>query len=444
MDQAQIALNQAHRLIRARQWEQARAACQSFLDHEPGNADGWADLGGVLVQLGRFGEAVQASRRALDLVQDHPTARANWFAGMLAFGKGLIAEGDPARGREVLREALAEGSRRQAPPEYTYELALLLGDWHELRGHFERELLQDSGPSRVFRESNLRLLYGELPQGWDLREARLQVPGLTRPVRTFSEPRWNGEPFPGKTLLLHFEQGFGDTFMFVRYASRVKALGGRVLLSAQVPLADVVSTCAGLDQVIPHGEPLPPFDLQLSLLSLPQVFRTGLDSIPAEIPYLDVPARVPNRKAIAEILAAAAGKVRIGLAWSGNPSHDGDRLRSLPVEALPGVAWYSFQVWGEQAAPLANLVPMAPLLENFSDTAYALTGMDLVLSVDTALAHLAGAMGIPALVLLPFEPDFRWMLHRTDSPWYPTLRLYRQPALHDWSSVIKQVLHDLT
>jgi hypothetical protein len=204
-----------------------------------------------------------------------------------------------------------------------------------------------------------------------------------------------------------------------------------------------------VDQVIPHGDPLPPFDLQVSLLSLPQVFATELGSIPAEIPYLGVPERVPNREPIVRILAASAGKVKVGLAWAGGTTYKRDNERSLaagalaPLGVLPGVAWHSFQVGAEQAVPLPGMVPLAPLLSTFSDTAYALSGMDLVISVDTVVAHLAGALGIPTLVLLPFAPDFRWLLHREDSPWYPTLRLYRQPLPGDWAAVIGKVLADL-
>jgi hypothetical protein len=268
-------------------------------------------------------------------------------------------------------------------------------------------------------------------------------------VRHFSQPAWNGEAFPDRTLLLHWEQGLGDTLMFVRYASRVKRLGGRVLLLAQPSLADLVATCPGVDQVIVHLADLPSFDLQSPLLSLPRVFRTSLDSIPAEIPYLDVPGQVPNRQAIAAVLAAAHGRTRLGIAWAGSPTHTRDKQRSLPVDALAplgalsGVAWYSFQKDQEPPASLPGVFPLAPLLGNFSDTAYALSGMDLVLAADTALAHLAGAMGIPTLLLLPYAPDFRWLLGRDDSPWYPSMRLFRQPRPEDWSAVIRMVLRKL-
>jgi hypothetical protein len=204
-----------------------------------------------------------------------------------------------------------------------------------------------------------------------------------------------------------------------------------------------------VDQVVPHLGSLPPYDLQAPLLSLPSIFKTDLDHIPADIPYLDLPERVPNRQSLARILAASHGKVRIGIVWAGSSTHGKDEERSIPVDALaplgdlPGVAWHSFQMEPGPAAPLPGIVPLAPLLANFSDTAYALSGMDLVITVDTALAHLAGALGMPTLLMLPFVPDFRWLLERSDSPWYPTMRIYRQSVPGDWGSVIQRVARDL-
>ena len=180
------------------------------------------------------------------------------------------------------------------------------------------------------------------------------------------------------------------------------------------------------------------------------MFRTDLESIPCEIPYLDVPERVPNRQGIAALLARSEGRTRIGCSWAGNPNHARDKERSIPrklfgkLGAIPDVAWYSFQFGLLESAPLPGLTPLDPVLQNFSDTAYALSGMDLVITVDTALAHLAGAMGIPTLLLVHFQPDFRWMLGRPDSPWYSTLRIFRQPSPGDWDSVIQEVIRELT
>ena len=325
------------------------------------------------------------------------------------------------------------------------------GDWDGLRRAVAIQHRLGIGPELVaWNQSQLSLRLGDMPMGWDQFESRWKVPGLVIPKRAFSEPSWDGGSFAGKTLLLHWEQGLGDTIMLVRYAKNVKALGGRVVLEAQKPLAELVTTCSGLDEVIPFGAPLPSFDLQLPLFSLPRVFRTTLDSIPAEIPYLDIPPCVPNRERIVESLALAEGKTRIGLVWAGNRSHKGDALRSMPVAALAcfrylaDVAWYSFQIDTMEQPELPGLIVMDPLLRNFSDTAYALSGMDLVITVDTAVAHLAGALGIPTLLLLPFYPDWRWMLKRLDSPWYPSMRLYRQSTPGDWEGVLQQVVTDLT
>ena len=229
----------------------------------------------------------------------------------------------------------------------------------------------------------------------------------------------------------------------------VKALGGRVLVEVQPALADLAATCRGIDAVIAHGEPIPPFDLQLPLLSLPFVFQTSLETIPAEIPYLDIPEQVPNRDLIAQVLAATDRCTRIGLTWSGNPAYPNDVVRSIPVDALKPLAsldnafFFGFQVGEVEAPGIPRFASLKGCLSNFSDTAYAVSGMDLVITVDTAMAHLAGALGVPTLLLLPFSPDWRWMVGRDDSPWYPSMRLYRQTVPGDWGEVIERVAADL-
>lgn len=304
-------------------------------------------------------------------------------------------------------------------------------------------------PRAECARADASLLRGDLPLGWDQYEARLRVPGLITPERHFTHPRWDGRPFPGKTLLLHYEQGLGDTLMFVRYAPLVKALGGRVILAAQAGLADLVATCRGIDAVVPKGTAPPPFDCHFPLLSLPWLFHTDLASIPAEIPYMSIPEGVPNRQKLAECLARSEGRVRVGLAWQGSAFHPRDGERSIPpatlapLASLPEVAWHGFQREPDLEDPFPGLLNLGPLLSNFSDSAYALAAMDLVITVDTALAHLAGAIGIPTLLLLTHHPDWRWLLERSDSPWYPTLRLYRQPVAGDWATVIGRVLADL-
>ena len=304
----------------------------------------------------------------------------------------------------------------------------------------------------VLDHAYLTLQAGCMPEGWDLYESRWRLPGwAVKPPFLPPELEWTGEPFQGKTLLLYYEQGFGDMFQFVRYASLAKSRGGQVLLSCSHLQADVLATCPGIDDVIPviHGQPtaLPGFDLHLPVCSLPRIFQTDLHSIPAPIPYLDVPSWVPNRATICEILDRPQRGLRIGCAWAGSPGHAHDGLRSIPpgafaaLEAVQGCEWFSFQHGKEGPGPFPGITALAPLISNFSDTALALTFMDVVVTVDTSLAHLAGAMGIPVLLLLSVPCDWRWLLDRSDSPWYPTMRLFRQPRLGDWPAVIQEAIN---
>jgi len=444
------------------------------------HAEMWAIFGGALLERQKVEEAGKAFETALQIDPSNLAAKAN--QGCILMEQARLDEAE-----ERFRGLLAKNPRRedirlllitclakkgdldtaeqeiakviqQEPGSSMVHRSLIgtyysLGLWTDFRSEIERfRQFNPTSPDLEYEQSHLDLLLGEMPLGWERYEARLRVPGRLGSERHFSQPAWSGEPFAGRTLLIWAEQGLGDTLMFARYLPRVKALGGRVILETQSALTDVMATGRGADEIIPRGEPLPPFDLQASLLSLPWIFRTDLSSIPAEIPYLDVPEKVPHQETISRFLALAVahGKTKVGLVWAGSPSHKRDRERSLPVTALtplaalPEVAWFSLQIGRTDTPPLPHLISLAPFLSNFSDTAYALSGMDLVITVDTSVAHLAGAMGIPALVLLTYQPDFRWMLDRDDSPWYPTLRLYRQPAFGDWESVIRRLVSDLT
>ncbi len=456
---------------------EALEAYHRFLASEPRHAGAWADLGGLLMNLDRLDEASEACERALVIDAAHPWARTNlgctrmkqgrlkeaegllrqvlagdprWLDARLALAECLIREEDLDGALENLAKALRQEPDNLAAFNKVIHIHSRRADWVALGAELDRRLrLVPHCPEAQLERSFLSLLLGEMPLGWEQYETRFRVPSQVVSITgPFSEPFWEGAPFPGKTLLLHWEQGFGDSLMFIRYASMAKALGGQVMVLAQPVLADLLATCPGVDRVIAHGDPLPPFDFHLPLLSLPRVFQTRLDTIPAEVPYLDVPERVPNRDWIAQVLAASEGRVRIGYAWAGRPSHRNDRERSLapvllaPLAELPGVAWHSFQLPAAEVLPLPS-VSLAPLLGNFSDTAYALSGMDLVITVDTALAHAAGALGIPTLLMIPFDPDWRWLLDRSDSPWYPSLHLYRQPSPGDWESVIRDILRDL-
>ena len=468
-------LEAARKLDAAGRREEALAAFRDFLEHCPESIDGWVDYGGLLIVLGRLDLAEAACDRALRLDPDHYGALAHSacvqmhqgrldaseglfqkaiaadpkrIAGRLMLSDCLVQKGDLPRARVLLEGILAQEPANQMALDRLNTLMARQGDWPGLRRDMERQLLPYSGAEAEYVAGHLDLMFGDMPRGWDRSESRLKIPGR-QPPRPYPQPHWKGESFVGKTLLLTWEQGFGDTLMFLRYAPLAKALGGRVLVEVQPPLAELAATCAGIDGVTTPGPTLPGFDLHASLLSLPSIFRTRLDTIPADVPYLMHPGTVPARERIDRALVASQDKVRVALCWAGNANHPKDAKRSLPpavlapLGALPGVAWHSFQYEAVRETPLPDLLTLGDLLKGFPNTAYALSKMDLVITVDTVLAHLAVAMGIPTFLLLSFIPDWRWMLGREDSPWYPTVRLYRQFVPGDWGSVVLKVLSDL-
>lgn len=477
MDQDQLAhFEKARKLYRAGTIEPALQAYRHALAIQPESSGGWAEFGGLLLVLGRVEEAETACQRAMRIEPTNPLAELNFAQLLIRQGRLEAAEGvcrralterpgsldirltlaecliqqrDLDQAQRLLREVLEQEPESRTARNLLGEIFLRQGNWDEIRAEMERRVDKFNGITAEFERACLNLRFGEMPEGWRQYESRWQVPAFADLQQHFDRPRWEGESFAGRTLLLYWEQGFGDTLMFVRYAPQVKARGGRVLLAAQEPLADMVATCAGIDEVIAHGSPIPSFDLQLPLLSLPWIFRTDLASIPAEIPYLALPEHIPNRDGLARLLAASEGHVRVGLVWGGNSDHKNDAKRSIspevfhPLASLPEIAWYSFQVGRTDEPPFPAITPLGPLLQNFSDTAYALSSMDLVITVDTAVAHLAGALGIPTFLLISSFPDWRWMMGREDSPWYPTMRIYRQPAIGDWDGVVQSILADL-
>jgi hypothetical protein len=263
--------------------------------------------------------------------------------------------------------------------------------------------------------------------------------------RAYPVRQWNGEDIAGRTILLHGEQGFGDTIQALRYVPLVAARGGRVLLDVPPPLARLAARLPGVAELVTEGQAPSRFDFHSPLLSLPRAFATAPETIPADIPYLSA-----EPEAIARWGDATAGDgFKVGLVWAGSPLHRSDARRSIAVEKLepllrlPGARFFSLQV-GERAADLARLAPglvtdLAPKLSDFAETAAVIAHLDLLITVDTAVAHLAGALGRPAWVMLRRVPDWRWLIDREDSPWYPTLRLWRQRTRGDWDEVVRRV-----
>jgi hypothetical protein len=284
-----------------------------------------------------------------------------------------------------------------------------------------------------------RLRAGDFKTGWIESEWRWKCGALGLGQREFARPLWLGvEPIEGKTLLLHSDQGLGDALHFCRYAALVAARGARVILEIDPPLRELASSLEGVSEFVAKGEAPPDFDYHCPLGSLPLAFDTTLDTIPATVPYLSVgknardwQARLGTRKLL-----------RIGLVWSGNPNHANDHKRSIALETLLPLSKVEAQFVSLQkdlrpgdAAILrerSDIVDVGPELESFSDTAALLQHLDLLISVDTSIAHLAGALGRPVWVFLPYLPDWRWLLDREDSPWYPTARLFRQTEAATW------------
>ncbi|WP_298370080.1 tetratricopeptide repeat protein [Azospirillum sp.] len=411
----------------------AVAAITWSLRVRPAAVQPWAHLGAALRATERLDEAEAALRRALAL--DPAAADALDALGATLHG---LARYPLARAWLTRADAL-----RPNHAETLLNLGTVLRDqrrFAEAERCFDRVLAaQPSNMTAHLARAVGRLVTGDLRAGWD---------GFEHRWRRFSTPPWAGEPLDGATILLHMEQGFGDAMQFVRYAPLVERAGGRVVIEASPALFRLFQ--ASFDpsiQVLVRGPEPPPHDRHCPLMSLPRAFATDLSSIPATIPYL-APER-GDRNRWRDQLATGPEGLRVGLVWAGNPRHRNDRNRSLPVKhlrpllAIPGVRFFNLQA-GDGREGLSALAPDPvedPMerARDFADTGAILANLDLLISVDTAIVHLAGAMGVPAWLLLPYAPDWRWLLDRADSPWYPSLRLFRQPRPGDWATTLGTV-----
>jgi tetratricopeptide (TPR) repeat protein len=405
---------------------------------DPNLADAHANLGRLLQDQNRLDEAVASLRQAAALKPDDATV-----IGKL--GIALHAQGQLGEAAESFRRALALDPNMAESDNYLGLICRVGGRLPEAIEHYRRAIAYrpDFGGAH-FNLGVAQLLLGDFANGWREYEWRWQT--SKPPLHKLPQPLWTGENLAGKTILLHHEQGLGDTIQFIRYVPLVAARGARIVLELQPALFRLAAGFQGTMEVVAAGSPVPPFDFHCPLLSLPERFATDLATIPVAIPYL-----VPEAEAVVRWrrqLGSAAG-LKIGVVWAGNPAHHDDRNRSIPLERLmplfkvPGLRWFSLQV-GERAGDIARLpggtiTDLSRQLTDLAETAAAIANLDLVVAVDTAVVHLSGALGVPAWVLLPFAPDWRWMLGRDDSPWYPSLRLFRQNGLNDWDGVVARV-----
>ena len=408
----------------------AAAGCyRAALALRPEYAEAHANLGLMLAEDGRLDEAAACYEAALRLDPGSAVTRNN-------LGNVHARRGDFAAAAALFEHAIRLDPGYVAPRINLGNAILELGDPQTALACYDSALAQ--APDQVEAHRNLglvHLLLGDYSAGW--REWRWPAPG----PRRFAQPEWRGEPLRGEPILLYAEQGFGDVLQFVRYAPLVAACGGRVILEVPAELRRLLAGMPGTETVVACGDALPEFTSHCSLLSLPLAFKTELGTIPAAVPYIRVPAA-------AALPHPGGDGLRVGLVWAGRPEHNRDRLRSLPLAALapladvPGVVFYSLQK-GPAAEQLAGaplpLVDLSPRITDFADTAAAVAALDLVISVDTSVGHLAGALGKKVWLLLSYVPDWRWLLGRDDSPWYPTARLFRQPAGGDWAAVATNI-----
>ena len=510
-----LALNNlGHVLWRLKRPEEAVASLDRALAIKPDYADALCNRGNALVELRRFDEALTSYDRALALLpNDAPTLnnRANvlWALdrraeAMDSYDKAMALDpDDPSilkdRGAALLyadrgEDALACFDRALALKRddiyFTYKRGTALAklnryeealacfdqalavqpDYVDALGNrgnvlaslqraadaiasYDRALAIKPDTAEAHLNLGFTLLRaGNCEQGWREYEWRWKTAPFEKQRRDFRQPQWLGESsIEGKTILLHPEQGLGDTLQFVRYVPLVAALGAKVILEVQPPLKALLSGI-GDAEVVGVGQELPPFDMHCPLLSLPLAFKTDLATIPAKTPYVSA---APGRVAGWKDRVPKSGKLRVGVTWAGNREFPGDKTRSIglarlaPLLSVADVGFVSLQKDlrdGDKEILTGHpgVAQLGTQLQDFGDTAAVISELDLVISSDTSVVHLAGAMGRPTWVLLEYTPDWRWLLSREDSPWYPAARLFRQPKAGDWDSVIRKARDELS
>ncbi|WP_395055252.1 tetratricopeptide repeat protein [Polaromonas sp.] len=512
-DYAEAHTNRGNALLALRRAETAIESYSQAIALKPDYAEAYSNRGAAFAALNQFSTAIDSYDQAIVCKPDYAQAyfnRGNAFrelkqpqAALENYDKAIALKVDYAQAYNNRGSALRDLGRLEAALEsYDKAVALRANDAkaHNNRGNALSDMRQfraalesydraiavkpDYAEAYNNRGSALRdlqqslaamacydkaialqpdfakahlnrslcmLQMGDFERGWESYEWRWKDEALQKSVRQFSQPLWLGaEPLHGKTILLHAEQGFGDTLQFCRYAKRVNDLGARVILEVQAPLAGLLAQLDGVAHVLKRGEPLPAFDCHCPLLSLPLAFRTRFDNLPVAVSYL---APLPGTLAPWAARLGEKSKPRVGLVWSGSATHKNDRNRSVRLlewlKFLPeGLQYVSLQKETrtddkETLAQNPRIGHFDEDIKDFSDTAALCALMDVVVSVDTSVAHLACALGKPAWIVLPLNPDWRWLLQRSDSPWYPSATLYRQQTAGDWDGVFRRISADL-
>jgi tetratricopeptide (TPR) repeat protein len=446
-DDAEAYANRGQALRSLARLDDALASFDREIELSPGSAAAHNDRATVLSELGRFDEALASSDRAIALNPDYAEAYSNRGKALKDLGR--------------LEEALASYER-------AIELNPHLAEVHSNRGNALRDLgrldeamtsydraiaLMPDYAEAYWNKSLLLLLRGQYVEGWRLYEWRLKTGHATNADRVASPRWWRGqEDVRGKRLLILSEQGYGDHVQFCRFLPQLSPLGAELVFEVPPPLVSFVQTLNCEMTVVARGNPLPSFDICCRIMSLPMILGTKVETIPADVPYLFAD-RTKVEAWSRKLDVDGRERLRVGLAWSGSRTHKGDANRSIPLAALLPIAELPVELHSLQPEcrqhDLETLRQHEEIrqhqddLRDFSDTAALIGCLDLVISVDTSVAHVAGALGKPVWIVLPFIPDHRWMLDRADSPWYPTARLFRQIRIGDWQTVINEVVSSL-
>lgn len=445
-DLAEASITLGTTLLECDRAEEAMVVYQRALELLPFEPSIHCNLGVAFNKLKRLDEAVAASRRAIELRPAYASAYSNLGVALLQLDRA--------------QEAIAANEKAiEIDPSFAKaysNLAECLKDEGRLDEALDASCTSVSLPThdkmQQFNHALALLMEGDYENGWAAYEVRRRAGVLTPYERMFDVPEWRGEPLAGRTLLLHAEQGFGDTLQFVRFAKDLAQSGASIVIECQRPLVDLLRTIDGI-AIVPQGAPLPHVDLHLPLMSLPNVLGTRLHALGGDVPYLAAdPLKVAGWK-------ARLGQTRdlnVGVVWSGNPDHKSDRRRSiaaasvLPAFAMPGVRLFSLQKdpraddRGTLHALAGSVTDLAPELADFTETAAAIAALDLVIAVDTSVAHLAGALGRPVWMMTPYALDWRWLRDRADSPWYPTMHLFRQSVPKVWDDVLARIRAELS
>jgi Tfp pilus assembly protein PilF len=435
------AMAEAVTLQRQGRLQEAATIYAAVLAADGNHVDALRNLSIVRRQERKFDEAIALIRRAIVVAP-------NWAEAHDQLGNILQALNRPAEAIDWHQRAIA------LRPDYVEaynNLGIALAALHrpaDALVQYEKALALKPDYAEVhYNESIARLGLGDFAAGWKKYEWRWERANSQQQRRNFSQPLWLGEAnLAGRTILLHADQGLGCSLQFIRYLPLVARRGGKAVVEVQRPLVPLLAGLRDASAIVARGDRLPDFDCHCPLLSLPLAFNTTMATIPADVPYLAAPAPEIARW---RALLPRDGAPLVGLAWAGNPGHANDHNRSvalrrlLPLLRMPGIRFVSLQhelrAGDAQLLDPANVLRVGEQVANFADTAAVVACLDVVITVDTAIAHLAGALGKPTWVLLPFSPDWRWFVDRADSPFYPTARLFRQPAADDWESVVAQV-----